>query len=96
MTADTIDMSAPVTRGELREELARFEQKLDQKLEIWGGALLARIADSERRMLAELSRHCNAMQEALSKQLSIIDEKYSDLPARVRRLEARVFTPRRR
>jgi hypothetical protein len=96
MTADATDMSTPVTRGELKEELAKFEIKLDQKLELWGGALMARIADSERRMIAELARHCSAMQEVLSKQISTIDEKYSDLPARVRRLETKVFTPRRR
>ena len=30
---DTSDMSHPITRGELREELAALEQKLDQKLE---------------------------------------------------------------
>jgi len=57
---DSTDMSIPVTRGELREELAqlevrlelrleKLEQKLDQKLEIWGGALLARIEAGERR-----------------------------------------------
>jgi hypothetical protein len=115
MTIDATDMSTPVTRGELKEELAKFEtrfdQKLDQKLELWGGALLARIAASEQRMLAalaqqilaseqrmltELSRHCGAMQESLSKQISVIDEKYNDLPGRVRRLEAKVFRPRRR
>jgi hypothetical protein len=107
MTADATDMSTPVTRGELKEEFAKFEIKLDQKLgkleikldqklELWGGALMARIADSERRMIAELARHCSAMQEVLSKQISTIDEKYSDLPARVRRLEVKVFAPRRR
>jgi len=53
---DSTDMSIPVTRGELREELAqlevrleKLEQKLDQKLEIWGGALLTRIEAGERR-----------------------------------------------
>lgn len=99
MTTDATDMSTPVTRGELREELAKFEirldQKFDQKLDLWGGALLARIAESEKRMIAELARHCNAIQEALLKQISAIDEKYRDLPARVRRLEAKAF-PRRR
>lgn len=96
MTPDPNDMSTPVTRGELRAELATFEQKLDQKLEIWAGALRAHIAESERRLLAELARHYKAIQEALSKQISVIDDKYRDLPARVRKLEARVFTPRRR
>jgi hypothetical protein len=113
---DAIDMSSPVTRGELREELAqleirleakleskleaklesKLESKLDQKLEMWGGALLARIAGSERRLLAELARHCNSIQESLSKQLSVIDEKYADLPVRVTRLEAKVFARKRR
>jgi hypothetical protein len=118
MTVDATDMSTPVTRGELKEELANFElrleqkleQKFDQKLELWGGALLFRIAASERmiaelgqrmlaseqRILAELARHCGAMQESLSKQISVIDEKYSDLPRRVRRLEGKVFAPKRR
>jgi hypothetical protein len=122
MTVDATDMSTPVTRGELKEELANFElrleqkleqkleEKFDQKLELWGGALLFRIAASERmiaelgqrmlaseqRILAELARHCGAMQESLSKQISVIDEKYSDLPRRVRRLESKVFAPKRR
>lgn len=96
MTADATDMSTPVTRGELREEFAKFEVRLDQKLELWGGALLDRIAASERRMLAELARHCGAMQESLSKQISVSDDKYNDLPGRVRKLEAKVFAPKRR
>jgi hypothetical protein len=108
-------MSTPVTRGELREELAqleirleqkleqkfdqkleRLEQRFDQKLELWGGALLARIAESEQRLLTEMARHINAAYEAMTKQISAIDEKYADLPARVRRLEDNVFVPRRR
>jgi flagellar biosynthesis/type III secretory pathway chaperone len=88
----TLDMSAPVTRGELREELALF----DQKLELWGGALLARITESEQRLLTELGRHTRAIQEAMTAQISVIDEKYADLPARVRRLEAKVSALRRR
>jgi hypothetical protein len=119
-------MSTPVTRGELREELAqlevRLEQKLearfDHKLEIWGGALLARIQSSEQRMLArvdsseqrmlarvdsseqrmvaELARHTNAVYESMSRQFSVIDDKYAELPPRVSRLETAVFTPKRR
>ena len=147
------DMSAPVTRGELRDELqqlegrfdgklerleGRFDQKLeklearldqkleklearvdhkldkleerfDQKLEIWGGALLARIETSEqrmvatmqasldaqeRRLLAELARHAGAIQESVSMQIRVIDEKYADLPARMSRVEAAVFGPK--
>lgn len=99
------EMSTPVTRGELREELAHLEQRFDGKLELWGGPLLARIEAvsthlearieaGEQRMLAELARHSGAILEAVSTQISVIDEKYADLPARVNRLEA-AFARRR-
>lgn len=129
---DATDMSTPVTRGELREELAqleirleqKLEQKLDQKLdqklterlahlatktelELWGGALLARIESGEQRtiermealeqrLLVELARHTKAISESLSTQITVIDDKYADLPPRVTRLETKVFAPRRR
>lgn len=121
---DATDMSTPVTRGELRAELEqleiRLEQKLEQKLahlatkaelEIWGGALLARIESGERplletlleridsseqRLLAELARHTRASHEDMMKQFSILDEKYADLPPRVSQLEAKVFARKRR
>jgi exonuclease VII large subunit len=133
---DATDMSTPVTRGELREEIAqletRLETRLDQKLEnletrldqklerldqkferldqkferldqkfehleirletrldLWGGALL-------ERLMTELARHTRASQEAMSTEISVIDEKYADLPARVTRLEATVLAPDRR
>ena len=120
---DATDMSTPVTRGELREELMqlevrleerlerkleeklerkleeklerkleeklerKLEEKLERKLEVWGGALLARIESSEQRLLAELARHTRAIYESMSTQITIIDEKYADLPERVSRLE---------
>jgi hypothetical protein len=129
---DATDMSTPVTRGELREEIAqlevRIEQKLEQKLahlatktelELWCGALLARVLARiesgeqrmidrmealeqrmiermvalEQRLLGELARHTTAIYESMSVQISVIDEKYADLPHRVRQLEAKVFTP---
>lgn len=153
------DMSTPVTRGELRLELAELEARVDSKLgrldekieklrvstrgdlEIWGGALLARIAESEarskqlmsefatslttlmnhvatsaenvtstlmtvmdqrfaavdqrmvameQRLMVELARHSRVNAESLATQITAIDEKYSDLPERVSRLEAQV------
>src|SRR5512134_1479919 len=71
MATSTDDMSTPVTRGELREELQQLEQKLEQKLahlatktelEMWGGALLARIELGEQRLFTELARHTRAIQ----------------------------------
>jgi len=56
---DATDMSTPVTRGELREELEQFKQQLNEQLallatkaelEIWGGALLERIESGQRRL----------------------------------------------
>lgn len=128
---DATDMSTPVTRGELREELEQRLAHLATKaeLEIWGGALLARIQSgeqglmariesgeqrlmariesgeqrlieridaSEQRMLAELARFTRATYEDMSTQISVIDEKYADLPPRVNRLETKVFAPKRR
>jgi hypothetical protein len=89
---DSSDMSTPVTRGELRAEIVRIEIRLDQMatkadLESWGATLLARIDLREQRVLvlAELARHAKAIQEAMSTQISAIDEKYADLPAGVPR-----------
>ena len=93
---DATNMSTPVTRGELKAELEQFEIRLDQKLGLWGGALRAQIEASEQRLLTELARHVRAIQEALSTQVSVVDEKYADLPVRVKRLETTVFRSKRR
>ena len=75
---------------------ARLDRKFEARLELWGGALLARITASEQRLLAELARHTQAVHEAMAAQISVIDEKYNDLPPRVSRLEAKVFARKRR
>ena len=63
---------ALVTKVELEQRLAPLATKAE--LEIWGGALLARIESSEQRLLIELARHTGAIQESMSKQISVIDE----------------------
>ncbi len=133
-----MDMSTPVTRGELRDELAhlenrlerklddkfdlqerklddkfdlqerklddklelqerrlddkldRLERRLDDKLGLWGAALAAQIAESEKRVLNELARHTQAVFDSMATQVSALDEKYRDLPARVTRLEVEI------
>jgi outer membrane murein-binding lipoprotein Lpp len=130
MTSDVADMSNPVTRGELRDELAqlehrierkfddkldRLERKFDTNLGLWGEALAAQIRElaaqtrelaaqtrelaaqlpaqireSEKRLLNELARHTQAGFEAMTREISVVDEKYNDLPARVARLEVEV------
>ena len=95
-------------REELAQLEQRLEQKLDQKLEqkldqklahfatkaeleIWGGALAARFTE----LSAELARHAQAIHEAATRQIAALDDKYSDLPKRMTRLEGRVFGRRR-
>ena len=118
MTSEHSDMSSPVTRGELREELSKLEQKFEQKfvtreelyrdfptkddlrnelakyatkqdLDTWGGALL-------ERMTVEIGRAVRAAMESVRISVNAVDDQYRDLPARVARLEAKVFAPKRR
>ncbi len=81
-----------------KADIAQLATKAE--LEIWGGALLARIETriecSEQRLLKELARHTKAIEEAMSTQISVIDEKYADLPARMSRLETAMFRRKRR
>jgi hypothetical protein len=115
--ASATDMSTPVTRGELKEELEQFRHELRHELrqelqelrgeirhefatkvelEIWGGALLARITASQQQLQLDLARHTEAIREWISTMISVIDEKYVDLPSRVSRLENAVFAPEQR
>src|SRR6185436_4042711 len=69
----------------------RFDQKLEQLETRFETRMMAALETalqaSEKRMTAELARHANAIHEAVAKHISVIDEKYADLPGRVSRLE---------
>jgi DNA anti-recombination protein RmuC len=119
--------------GELRLELEEMEQRLDQrmdqKLEIWAGAVNARtdsiarsseqrigqliaevVASSEQRtaeriasqgreLHEDLARHVRAFEESMRSMVSVVDDKYADLPGRVTALErngAPPASPRKR
>jgi DNA repair exonuclease SbcCD ATPase subunit len=158
------DMTAPVTRGELQQELAPLHQRLssleqkhgeilarhtetlakqdetlakhtemlakqdetlarhtemherqDKNFGLWTGAFLARIEQSEKRQSmeltrqikalkkelrvelgAEFARHAKAIQEDMRRQFAAFEDKYADLPARMRRVEKAVFPQRPR
>jgi hypothetical protein len=102
--SNATDMSTPVTRGELREELKKLATRADLEqlaartradLEIWGGALAdrfeQRIAVMERNLSAELAGHAKAYHQLMLRDIAAVDDTYKSLPDRVQRLEAKVF-----
>src|SRR5262249_33262171 len=103
---DSPDMSHPVTRAELREELSKYATKLD--LDAWGNRLLEMMRTeirseirSEMRVARqelgeELARHVRAANEEMRDWMRAFHDPYKDLPPRVDRLEAKVFAPKRR
>ena len=52
--------------------------------------------DLSRQMGQDLARHAKAFQASRSGQVTIVDEKYNDLPGRMERVEAVVFPHERR
>jgi hypothetical protein len=90
-------MDRPVTKRELREELAKYPTKqylhenfptkewVAKAFEAWGAAILA-----------ELAKHTKTILEAMRHDVAVVDDKYKDLPRRVKKLEAKVFAPKRR
>ena len=50
MKPENMDMSTPVTHGELRDEIELLDQKFKQWLEAWAGALIPRMDASEQRL----------------------------------------------
>jgi len=84
------------TEQRLIERLVSTEQRLIERIDGTEQRLIERIDGTEQRLLTELARHTSAAQEDMSTQISVIDDKYDDLPVRVSLLEATVFPPRRR
>jgi hypothetical protein len=85
----------PACRATAAALLARLLERIDgveQRLLTFEQRLIT----FEQRLLTELARHTRANYEEMSTQISIIDEKYTDLPPRVSRLETKVFAPKRR
>lgn len=100
------EMDKPVTKREMHEALgiwggalnartdaleakldataARLDSKIDSKIDAMGA-----------RLSAELAQHTNRILDAVYEITGAVDEKYSDLPPRVTRLEAKVFPPKR-
>ena len=94
------DMDAPVTRRELHEALDNWNGAMIRQLTAALSAMEARLTTKaeqmEQRLLAELARHTSAANEEMRGNVAVVDEQYKDLPARVTRLEAKVFAPPKR
>jgi hypothetical protein len=70
--SNATDMSTPVTRAELQEDLTRFATKVE--LELWGGALLARIESGERRLIEQIAQTERQLTERLTRtELQLIE-----------------------
>ena len=89
------DMERPVTKREIDERLARSPttEWVKKAFDAWGASLEDRII---KRLSVELKRHTRVILESLQGQVSTIDDKYKDLPPRVKQLEAKAFAPKRR
>ena len=59
------------------------------------GRIVALFESFEARFMTELRAQVRGALEDVRAQVSAIDDKYNDLPARVGRLEAKVFPPRK-
>jgi len=105
--AKASNVSAPVTRSELKEELKQLRSELASKaelqqaalaaradLEIWGGALRAHIDRGLQQLQIDLARHASALHESMATMIRGFDDRYVDLPGRVGRLESAVFAPK--
>jgi len=103
----TTDMSIPVTRGELREDLqqlrmetatkAELQQAIEplatkRDLEFWGGALLARIESGERKLNDRIERLEQRFQNDLKGLEQRVGERFIRLEERSARLEERLVS----
>jgi hypothetical protein len=72
-----MDMSSPVTRGEFEDRLALLATKDDLKtsLEIWGGALLARIESSEQRSIQSMQACMQALEQRMDEKMQALEQR---------------------
>ena len=74
----------------------RLYKRIDEAEQRLRDDLGVRIYESEQRLHEDLAMLAKAHQESRATLISVIDEKYADLPARVKRLEGAVFRTKRR
>ena len=80
----------------LSARMEAMDQRLSARMEAVTEHLTQAMTQMEQRLLDEIGRHTRAAQEAAQMQITVLDDKYGDLPRRVKRLETKVFPPPRR
>src|SRR5262245_56570106 len=91
-------MNAPVTRGELRIELAVLVDRIGEAIAASEQRVTTRlmafvrefVAASEGRLMTELGRHAKAIQEDTAKQIGALDDKIGALDDKVGVLDGKV------
>lgn len=83
--ADELDMDAPVTRRELREELANYPTRaeLHEALGIWAAEIERRVtvsvsAELSAQLGAQLSAHISAQNAEIARQFRASEERMRD------------------
>jgi hypothetical protein len=96
--SEPLDMDAPVTRREMHEALETWAAVIIDKLTTsLTTSLTAKMTAMEERLMTALGRATRASEEELTTRVRVVDDQYRDLPARVTRLEAKVFaSPKRK
>jgi DNA anti-recombination protein RmuC len=93
---EAMDQRLSARMEAMDQRLSASVEAVDQRLTQVEQRLLQGMQAMEQRLLDELGRHTRAAQEAARMQIAVLDDKYGDLPKRVKRLETKVFPPRRR
>src|SRR5439155_16480056 len=89
-TKADLERALEIWAGALRAELASKAELAEFKSDV-----TAQLASVRADVIAEIRTLTLAVQESTATHFTVLDDKYRDLPARVTRLESKVFPPRR-
>jgi hypothetical protein len=100
MTENEMKLDEPATRRDLKDlrtELENHPTRRDLRDALANHPTHAQLDASLRQVMlhieATVARHANAILEAVRDMVRGLDDQYRDLPARVTKLEAAVFSP---
>jgi len=77
----------------LQQQMQQQMQHIQQMLQQQMLHMQQQLQNTQQQLQLDLARHANALHESMVALVHAHDEKYTDLPGRVRRLESAVFDP---